>query len=385
MRKTERRSEATWIDSKQYWQVKVQKDGVRKAFTSSNTKKRGKIEAEAKADEWLNSQSSEIRLGDAWDAFYAHQKATTSSENSTKTESIGRLYVFTTLPKTKWLHKVAPGDWQRVIDHVADLGLSKKTCKNVRGLIGSFLNYARRQRWDVDKLEKGDVRLPLRAPVNKKRILQPADLRVLFTDATVTLYNAKCPAFFIHAWRFIAVTGLRRGELCGLRNEDVSGRLLAVNRSINRLGEETVGKTENAQRTFALSRLALQTLADQRAMLKERGITSPWIFPDEQGERLDSNHLYKKWLTYRSQHNLQSALHELRHTFISVMKNNATEQQIKRAVGHAPDMDTFGTYGHDVDGDLEKIADAVDSAYSLLLAAPSAASTEPKETVEDDQ
>jgi integrase len=164
-----------------------------------------------------------------------------------------------------------------------------------------------------------------------------------------------------------------------LRNGDIADRTLTVNRSINHFGEKTEGKTENAQRTFVLSRLALRTLAAQRAMLKDHGIISPWVFPDENGERLDSNHLFRKWSTYRDQHGIQTGLHELRHTWISVMKNDATEQQIKRAVGHAPDMDTFGTYGHDVDGDLEEIADAVDRAFSRLRQ-PASASQESEKT-----
>lgn len=104
-----------------------------------------------------------------------------------------------------------------------------------------------------------------------------------------------------------------------------------------------------------------------RAMLKDHGVISPWVFPDENGERLDSNHLFRKWSTYRDQHGIKTGLHELRHTFISVLKNSATEQQIKRAVGHSDDMDTFGTYGHDLDGDLDEIANAVDLAYGRLL------------------
>ena len=60
------------------------------------------------------------------------------------------------------------------------------------------------------------------------------------------------------------------------------------------------------------------------------------------------------------------------------MMNDATEQQIKRAVGHAPDMDTFGTYGHDVDGDLEEIADAVDCAFSRLMQPASASQASDK-------
>lgn len=379
MPKKIRTAQAIWIEAEQRWRVKVQKDGVRRTFNSSTPGRRGKTEAEKKADDWLENQSDEIRLGDAWDAFYEYHKVNTSRDNYVKTENIGRLYVFTVLPRTKWLHKVTPADWQRVIDHVAELGLSKKTCKNVRGWIGTFLNYARRQRWEIDKLEKGDVHLPRHAPVKKKVILQPNDLKTLFTKDSVQRYGRDYPSFFIHAWRFIALTGLRRGELCGLRNTDICGRVLTVNRSINHFGEVTEGKTENAQRTFVLSQLALGVLADQRAMLAVHGIKSPWVFPDESGERLDSNHLFRKWSTYRDQHGIQTGLHELRHTWISVMKNGATEQQIKRAVGHAPDMDTFGIYGHDVDGELEEIADAVDREFSRLIQ-PAGAAQPPEKT-----
>lgn len=45
---TKRRSEAIWIESKAYWQIKVQKDDVRKAFTSAVKGRKGKHEAEPK-------------------------------------------------------------------------------------------------------------------------------------------------------------------------------------------------------------------------------------------------------------------------------------------------------------------------------------------------
>jgi len=372
MAKKLRTAQAIWMAESKRWMVKVQKDGERRSFYSSTPGRRGKTEAEGKADDWLQSRSSEIRLGDAWDAFYEHHKENTSLENSAKTESVGRLYVFTVLPRAKWLHKVTPGDWQRVIDRMAEHGLSKKTCKNTRGLIGTFLNYARRQRWGIDPLEKGDVRLPARAPVKKKIILQPDDLRVLFSDPCIERYGRRTQSFFIHAWRFIALTGLRRGELCGLRNEDVSGEIVTVNRSINHFGEETAGKTENAKRTFVIPQLAVAVLAEQRAMLAARGITSPWLFPDENGERLDSNHLFRKWSTYRDQHGIKTGLHELRHTFISMLKNDIPEQQMKRIVGHSRNMDTFGVYGHEVDGELEEAADTVDKVFRGLLGTPAA-------------
>ena len=44
---TERRAEAIWIESKEYWEIKVQKDGVRKSFRSSVAGRKGKHEADA--------------------------------------------------------------------------------------------------------------------------------------------------------------------------------------------------------------------------------------------------------------------------------------------------------------------------------------------------
>ncbi len=60
--KIKRVSEAVWIESKSYWQIKVQRVGVRKAFASSLKGRKGKHEAENKADEWLAKGTEDIRF-----------------------------------------------------------------------------------------------------------------------------------------------------------------------------------------------------------------------------------------------------------------------------------------------------------------------------------
>ena len=50
----------------------------------------------------------------------------------------------------------------------------------------------------------------------------------------------------IHAYRLAVMTGLRPGELLGLRVGDVDGNRLHLSRAINTLNEETSGKNENA-------------------------------------------------------------------------------------------------------------------------------------------
>lgn len=374
MGKKERQSEAIWIDAKDYWQVKVQKDGERRSFYSGTPGRRGKHEAEAKADDWLETQTEQIRLHAAWAEFLAYQKDHNGKSNYDSLEYFGRTYV---LPPVgdKTISKITPVDWQKCVDAAERAGLTQRSCKNVKSTISAFISYARRRRWSVERLERGDIQLPKNAPCAEKQILQPQDIKTLFEKDTVTIYGQPRPAFFIHAWRFLVLTGLREGELCGLRNEDIVGDTLTIKRAINKYKEETRGKNSNARRKFVLSDAALDVLRAQRAMLKDLGMISGWAFPDENGERLETRHLYTKWITYRQQHGISVTIHELRHTFISLVKNEMPDPLLKASVGHSESMDTIGTYGHEVSGEMRKAAKIVDGVFGAIIK-PSAPSVQ---------
>ena len=61
---------------------------------------------------------------------------------------------------------------------------------------------------------------------------------------------------YINAYRFAVLTGMRPGELRGLRREDVKGDRVFIRQAINDYGETTQGKNENAIRSFVMSKLA---------------------------------------------------------------------------------------------------------------------------------
>ena len=56
----------------------------------------------------------------------------------------------------------------------------------------------------------------------------------------------------------------------------------------------------------------------------------------------------------------------MRHTFVSIVKE-LPEAYVKDLVGHSAKMDTFGTYGHEVDGQLERIAELVQGEFNKVL------------------
>ena len=361
-----RKNEAVWMDAHSRWQIKVQVNGKRKTFYSSTPGRKGKIDAERKADMWLDDGANDDpKLETVWAAFLAETKATTGTANYTNHESLGRNWLMQPKLKIKRISSVTMQDWQNVLTAMHKAGKSKKYMQDARGSMTALYNYARKNRIQMERPEF--LTIPKSAPVGERTILQPDKLKTLFAVDWTTHYGRQMPAFFIHAWRFLVLTGLRRGELCGLRAEDVAGQVLNMHRAVNRFSETTNGKTDNASRRIVMTTHMLAVLDAQRDMLKQAGIISPWVFPDESGERLEGSHLYDKWATYRTQHNMACSLHELRHTMVSIVKSDVPEALLKSVVGHSKAMDTQGIYGHEVDGDAERAATLIDDVFSRIL------------------
>lgn len=363
----ERKTEAYWVEKENRWRCRVQRDSKRRSFYSTKPGRRGKIEAEKKADEWLrtNSRDENIRVGKLWADFLEEVRANVSHNAYVDHESRGRNWI---LPRMehKQMAYTTPQDWQACINTAYQAGKAKKTLKNIRGSIITFCRYARKRRVPFEWPD--DLIIPKNAPEGEKTSLQPEQLHTLFSEDTYTKRGRETLCFFVHAYRFLTVTGLRRGELCALnRTRDLKGRWMSTPHSINRFGEETDGKTKNADREFLLWDSAQKILDDQFQMLKERGIVSPWLFPDEDGQRLNPTKLYDQWCIYRRQHGITQSLHELRHTFTSLTKNDVPIERLKPILGHGVDIDTTGVYGHRVEGEDAITARLIDAALKKYI------------------
>ena len=361
-----RKNEARWVEKSTRWRIDVQKDGVRRSFYSATAGKKGKAEAERKADKWLETGSSRenVRFGALWAEHLERVKSTTGTSNYKQTEYFGRCWLLPGL-EHKWVVALTEQDWQNCIDRGFKGGLSKKTLTSIRTTISVFCRFAKKNGIPMERPE--DITIPRGAPVGKKRILQPDDLKTLFSTDLVKTRGQVQPYFYVPAFRFLVLLGLRPGELCGLQNSDLSGNTLTVQRSINSYGEITTGKNENAQRSIILGRHQLAILEQQRENLKRHHIISKWLFPDRHGNAMSSVCLYGKWKLYRKQHNISCSLYEMRHTLISLAKSDVPEQLIKMVVGHSGSMDTFGVYGHEVDGEKQRAANMLDGVFDRVL------------------
>lgn len=133
---------------------------------------------------------------------------------------------------------------------------------NMRSCELSFLKYCRKCKYSNLVIEGLDI--PKGATISEKKILSPRDINTLLTVNTKLERNQTIFEQYINAYRFQFFTGLRPGEVIGLKWADIKGEYLYVKRSINYYGEITSGKNDNAKRNFMLNQHTLVILAHQK-------------------------------------------------------------------------------------------------------------------------
>lgn len=350
-----RTNTARWTGSR--WQIHVQKDGTRKSFYSSTPGRKGQREANAKADQWLDDGINPCgqRVETLYREWFAVQQQTTSEGNCANIASRWKVWVLPVIGNRR-ITKLTEQDLQDVVNRAYAAGRSKKSLQSLCADLRAFCKYCRACK--ASTFHPETLHVPAGARYKGKQVLQPADLLKLFNVDT-TLYRGKLVRDeYINAYRFQVLTGLRPGELVGLRWQDVQGSTVRVQRAINVRGQQTQGKNQNAVRAFVLSDMARRVLEEQREITG--GQESVFCIAREKT-------YYARWKAYCTANGLTPCtLYELRHTFVSVVKA-LPAGEVKPLVGHSQNMDTFGVYSHTLTGDAESTAQAVNGVFLEVL------------------
>ena len=357
---------ATWVESKKYWKINVQKDGERRSFYSGTPGRKGQRECNGKADAWLedNLIGPDVKVEKLFKDWLAEVETTTSTANYNQYNSYWNNRIKKRIGNIK-IGAITEQHLQMVINDAARDGLSKKTMINLRACMTAFVKYARRCKATTLIVE--NINIPKSAKKGEREILQPDDLKMLFSNTTSTYRSKEVFEPLVYAWRFQVLTGLRPGELVGLRWEDIDlkNKTVTIKRSINDLGEETTGKNENARRTFVLMDTAYNTLTEYSS---KASTISKYVFPNNDGKNISQLEVYNRWKRYKEYVGIKSGAtpYELRHTFVSIFKD-LPEGLLKPIVGHSVNMDSYGTYGHEVSGDLQRAAELMQTRWGDII------------------
>ena len=187
------------------------------------------------------------------------------------------------------------------------------------------------------------------------------------------------PAPLALAIELALTTGMRRGEICGLRWSDIGDCEITVNRAIS-LDSGTPyvkePKTDGSRRTIPLtSRLYAILRAiekDQRYVAGALGVKfgDPYILgtPEPDSRPYHPTRLTREFSSFCKMHGFELTFHDLRHTFATMMIAAGTDvRTVASYLGHSNVAMTLNTYA-EVDPDAKRAAvSKVDESFDIDL------------------
>lgn len=258
-------------------------------------------------------------------------------------------------------------------------GLSTKTLTNLRNMMHLAFGQAVKNKLLAENLVEG-VRLP-KAEKHEMRVLDREEQ----TRLVLAARRAPEPAAF--GIIFDLFTGLRIGELCGLRweNVDMEGRSFKVCETRNRLPNfddsiETstsvatvkTTKTDNSRRTVFIMDGLYQDFLDyqtiQLSLKKQHSGYNPdgYVFCQENGQPYEPRTYQDLFKRCVRQAGIPDAnFHSLRHTFATrALEQGMDVVTLSRLLGHATPSITLDKYGHALDDHKRTSVEKLGGVYS---------------------
>ena len=218
-------------------------------------------------------------------------------------------------------------------------GLAPKTVRNIHQMIGSAYNLAMEQKL-VSKNPTQGCALPK---------VEHKEMKTLTSDQLSAFFREARDSGVYELYYLDLATGLRRGELLGLKWTDVDFQhgILKIQRAISRQNGKVVEaplKTKNAYRTLPLSADAISVLKAQ----KNKVGRNEWVFPSPTGGPMSPDsvlHMLQRVLKRAGLPRIR--FHDLRHTFATMaLQNGVDVKTVSSMLGHYSAGFTLDTYAH---------------------------------------
>jgi integrase len=274
------------------------------------------------------------------------------------------------------IQAITAADLDALYSHLVKKGgqngapLSLRSVRHVHQVIGTALRDAERQGLvprNVTRRATPPTARASRSP--EASTWTPEQLR-MFLDSTAEHHHGVL-------FRTAAMTGLRRGELCGLRwaDVDLDGARLVVRRTITTVSHEPVEgdvKTERSRRavdldarTVAALRRHRRVQLEQRMLVGEGYRDRDLVFASPTGEPWNPDSVGRAFSRALGRTELpRIRLHDLRHTHATHLLDAGTNVKlVSERLGHATVAFTLDTYGHVLPG---RQADAAAAVAALV-------------------
>lgn len=271
----------------------------------------------------------------------------------------------------KLLTEVKPIHCQKIFSDMADEGYKTTTIYQIRIALYNMMDFAKENDVIINNPCKKSVKSDMGKPSDKKEALTIDVQKKFLEGATGQSYE--------NQYRFVLQTGLRTGELVGLKWDDIDfeNRTLTISRTMEfryKVGEWRVGppKSKSGYRTIPLTDEAIRILKAQKEKnSKIKVINMEWadqVFLCGKGEPVKNSAYDTALFKICDKVGIKRfSMHVLRHTFATrCIEAGMMPKTLQKILGHSNIGIMMNLYVHITEDEKNKEIDLVADALNVV-------------------
>lgn len=322
-------------------------------------------------DEHTDIENATDMLVDAWFEYWISVKKKTVRPNTVRNYTERYERNIKAVIGKKLLTEVKPIHCQKIFSDMADDGYRTTTIYQTRIALYNMLEFAKENDVIINNPCKKSVKSDMGKPSDKKEALTIETQKKFLEGATGQNYE--------NQYRFILQTGLRTGELVGLKWEDIDfeNKTLTIQRSMEfryKVGEWRVGppKSKSGYRTIPLTDEAIRILKAQKEKNRKiKVIPMEWseqVFLCRKGEPVKNSTYDTALFKICDKVGIKRfSMHVLRHTFATrCIEGGMMPKTLQKILGHSNIGITMNLYVHITEEEKLKEINLVAEALKVV-------------------
>ncbi|MED4785247.1 site-specific integrase [Brevibacillus choshinensis] len=366
MRGSVKKEGSTW-----YYVIDLGRDEQGKRKRKKQRGFKNKADAEKALTQILNEldrgtfiEPTKMLYGDFLEEWLRNKQKSVKKQSFTNYVSIKEAYLlpeFGSIP----IQKLNAFMLQRFVNSLCDKGLTHAYIKKITDILNSSLKRAQR----LDIIQKNPMEL-----VEKPRIAKK-EMKVWDIAETEKFLRSAKPERVYIAFLLAITTGMRQGEILGLRWKDINfdKSSLCISQTLSHDGKELISeaKTKSSIRSIHLPNETIEELKRHRSLIIKEKLLSGEEYKDHDlvvctsvGTPMIPRNLTKIWKRLTSQARVSSIrFHDLRHTHATLLLSQGIHiKVVSERLGHNDTRMTLDTYSHLLPSMQAEASKAIDQA-----------------------
>lgn len=343
-----RKEGTTWYYILERYENGKRKQTKRRGFSTKREAQKALIEAQNAYDSGNYIKPSTLLLRDYIQEWMLNKRHSIGRDTAKVNESSIRTHILPLLGDIP-LSKLTALDVQKFVNTLVNKGLASATVKRIYNTLNTALNQAEKM-----KIIPTNVASLIDKPKVKRK-----ELEVWNIDEVNNFIAVSNSHRYYVAFHLAIMTGMRQGEILGLRwiDVDFERSQLFIRQTLSHDGKEfkAGAKTSSGIRSITLDSLTIEHLKKQKRILQNEKYHAPPPYFDKglviataTGNQLIPRDLKKVFDRLISEANLRKiTFHDLRHTHASLLlKQNVHPKIVSERLGHSSIQMTLDTYSH---------------------------------------